>query len=854
MSVLTNRPGVLFDLTSALRDASLRLIGTVAIIGAVLMGSLGWYSHLVIRDMLVDRAGSRLDGSAERLADRIGEVIALSRHELAALASRSDMAAVMQAAGDIGTGAAHNDPFDALLDHPVLGPLLLALALVDPTGEIVRASGVEIDHNELASTNRIDAPLDAGPQIRAARTEAAQAPAVDMSIAIPGEKGPLGQIWVRLSLGPIVDDLPDGGRTIIAARNWRQDAVTIWPPSEMAEPSSLKALRPTRTERPIVLALRGEDYLLREGVVDEAGMPVLAATRYVEPLGWGIVVEQRYDDILAPAGRLVRDLVIGGHLLLGLVLLIVARFGHVALQSLRRLAGQADVILRSLVDGVLIADKRGTILTANPAAAAMFGWQSEALIGQPVEALMPPAARDAHSRAVDRFRHGQASNLLGSTRELDGMKRDGTAFPIELALNTLKLDRRAQFIAIMRDIGEREEARQQIERQALELSQINSQLERRNDDLQKQFQGAHQFVDNVSHEFRTPLAVIKEYVEIMRDGTLGPLNDEQVEFAEVVLQRAEDLNIMVNDMLDISKLNAGLLGISRRRCPFEAIVGSCRPVLTSRAKAAGIDLQFDIPSGLPELFADREKISRIIINLAVNAFKFTGEGGQVRVWARNDDTAAQVIVGVKDNGPGIAPENLKAIFERFRQVGDVRQSTKGFGLGLAITKELVDLSLGDISVESRLGEGSTFWFTIPTADPVPLLERFIDRLGISREGVSHLALISIDATESSMARNADQIDHVLLYTLRSADLCLRVAPARWLIVAAMNQSDTSSLQYRLEREIGEAITGDGSGDPAPSIVNVLGAWPVASAHESLHTRFSEQIHACSQSIQPLMPV
>ncbi|MEZ5936496.1 MAG: ATP-binding protein [Alphaproteobacteria bacterium] len=856
---MTNRLGVLLDLTTAFRDASLRLVIAVAIIAAGLMASVGWYGHRAFRDALTDQAADSLDASTERLAGRISEVIALARHELTVLAGRPDLPAFLHTAGAGATGAEAADEMmlDGLLRHPVLNPYLLHLALVDPNGGIVQASGVEDAGRALPATDWFDEALEGERQIRTAWTSQAQPLAVDMTAVVPGENGPLGLIWARLGLQPIVDHKDDssgGERTVIAARNWRNDAVILWPPSSASSPSSPQAIRPTRTERPIVTALRGEARLLRDGAVDEAGMPVIAAVRYLKTLDWGIVREQRYDDILAPAARLARDLLLGGGLLLGLAMLIVAKLGHLGLQSLRRLASQADVVLQSLVDGVLIADKHGRILTVNPAAAAMFGWQQDALIGESVEILMPPTARDAHARAVDRFRHERTSTLLGSTRELDGMRRDGAVFPIELALNTLKLDRRTQFIAIMRDISEREEARQQIARQAAELSQINSQLERRNEDLQKQFQGAHQFVDNVSHEFRTPLTVIKEYVEIMRDGTLGPLNEEQTEFAEVVLQRAEDLNIMVNDMLDISKLNAGLLGISRRRCPFGTIAGRCRPVLESRAKAAGIDLQFDIPSGLPELFADREKISRIIINLAVNAFKFTGEGGQVRIWGRDDGRAAQLIVGVTDNGPGIAPDNLKAIFERFRQVGDVRQSTKGFGLGLAITKELVDLSLGDISVESRPGEGSTFWFTIPTAEPLPLLERFISRLGLFRKGTSHLGLISIDAAAASTSQPADQLDAIILHTLRSSDLCLRVAPAKWLIVAEMNQSDASNLHYRLEREIGEAAAAGGPGDAAAAAVNALGTWPIAGNHDVLRACFAEQIAIDSTTVQPLMPV
>ena len=162
----------------------------------------------------------------------------------------------------------------------------------------------------------------------------------------------------------------------------------------------------------------------------------------------------------------------------------------------------------------------------------------------------------------------------------------------------------------------------------------------------------------------------------------------------------------------------------------------------------------------------------MIVNLGVNAFKFIDEGGSVRLWARHDPDAAQVVIAVTDNGPGIAPDDLRTIFERFRQVGNVQKSAKGFGLGLAIVKEMVEVNLGDVSVESREGEGSTFWFTVPTTDPLSLLRRFLAWTQRLRSGSRYLTLLEVGLEAGSGDAAVGALDNLLRRTLRFADLVL----------------------------------------------------------------------------------
>ncbi|MCG3125406.1 MAG: Adaptive-response sensory-kinase SasA [Phycisphaerae bacterium] len=336
-----------------------------------------------------------------------------------------------------------------------------------------------------------------------------------------------------------------------------------------------------------------------------------------------------------------------------------------------------------------------------------------------------------------------------------------------------------------------------------ELSAAKRSLERKNARLTELYNTAHQFVDNVSHEFRTPLTVIKEFTAIVRDGLAGEVGGEAREYLEIVLNRTDDLSTMVDDMLDISKLEAGVLGIWRRVCPVRQIVEHVRTTLERKATAARAGLSIQLADDLPDAYCDPEKIGRVIINLTVNALKAVQQGGHV-VLAVERAAAPDpwICFGVSDDGPGIAREHLEAIFVRFRQLdGPARSSTKGFGLGLSIARELVHLNFGEISVESELGRGSTFSFTVPSADPAAVLSTYLRR--VRCESVSLLTARAGGDANPPAAALLD-VEEFLQRQLRSYDLLFPAGGNRWLITAAVGATELPSMLARLERNRAEA--------------------------------------------------
>lgn len=377
-----------------------------------------------------------------------------------------------------------------------------------------------------------------------------------------------------------------------------------------------------------------------------------------------------------------------------------------------------------------------------------------------------------------------------------------------------------------------------------ELCQANDQLRASNQKLSDLYSTALRFVDNVSHEFRTPLSVIKEFAAILHEGIAGALNEQQREYAGIILARVDDLTMMVGDLLDISKLESGLLGIHRRAHNYSDIVEPIRTTLERRAAAGGIFLEFESPPNLPTVYCDAKKAGRVIINLAINACKFCSPGSKVTVWARYDAGCSEVVVGISDTGPGIAPENVEAIFERFRQLdNDTETDTRGFGLGLNIASELVQLNLGDICVESEPGKGSTFTFTMPIHDPILIVERFAQRIPTLRAGSEHVSILTVTTDESAGVSASDELQRLFELRMRRSDIAFRPRLHQWLVCVATSRPQVHEIVERISRAPGESLHFELSEAPPKLEVAVSGTWKLPEHSTAFASAFAAQWHA-----------
>jgi signal transduction histidine kinase len=221
-----------------------------------------------------------------------------------------------------------------------------------------------------------------------------------------------------------------------------------------------------------------------------------------------------------------------------------------------------------------------------------------------------------------------------------------------------------------------------------------------------------EFLANMSHELRTPLNAILGFSEVLAERMFGEVNDKQAEYLQDILSSGRHLLSLINDILDLSKVEAGRLELELGRFHLPTALDNALTLVRERATRHGITLNQTVDAGGGDVVADERKVKQILLNLLSNAVKFTPEGGRVALTATVVDGA--ITIAVSDTGIGIAPEDQAAIFEEFRQVGreDARKQ-EGTGLGLTLAKKFVELHGGRIWVQSQEGQGSTFSFTLP---------------------------------------------------------------------------------------------------------------------------------------------
>ncbi len=345
----------------------------------------------------------------------------------------------------------------------------------------------------------------------------------------------------------------------------------------------------------------------------------------------------------------------------------------------------------------------------------------------------------------------------------------------------------------------------------------------------------HRFVDNVCHDLRSPLTVIKEFASIIAEGLAGDVTEEQSEFLEIVLTRVDQMSQMVDAILDASRLESDLISVRREEQAPATLIEQARPTLEQQARSHGAELRLAVSDNLPSVFADAESVGRIIGNLVTNASKFVGEGGEIEVWARHDPSNNSVRIGVTDNGPGIAPEHVKMIFDRFQQLEDVENEggKKGFGLGLHIVKELVRLNYGTLSVESEPHKGSTFAFTLPVFDIDSLVLLHFDFLKTARHQFQYVSLFTVTVEGKAETSELAELERFLNRQLRSYDLLLRLGERGWLACITCDESDLEIITTRIQRAYAEHNRNRPNGALPKIGFRPMGIWPLSSRPEGL---------------------
>jgi PAS domain S-box-containing protein len=367
----------------------------------------------------------------------------------------------------------------------------------------------------------------------------------------------------------------------------------------------------------------------------------------------------------------------------------------------------------------IATDAKGVIQIFNVGAERMLGYAADEVVNKITPAnISDPQEMIAHAKALSvelgtTIGSGFEALVFKAARgiediyELTYIRKDGSRFPAVVSVTALR-DSHEEIIGYLL-IGTDNTARKQAEGERTKLEEELEQIR------QDQMRFKDEFLSHVSHELRSPLTAIKQFTTILLGGLAGELNKEQREYQQIVLRNIRQLQSMIDDLLEVTRLETGKLTVELERVSVMIAVTDTLNTLKGSARAKGVTLSYDLAPNLPSVYADPTRLRQILIILLDNAIKFTPEGGSVTIKAlvSQHDTRL-LLLEVSDTGVGINPAITENIFERLYQVSERTEgSRKGLGLGLYICKELVMRQGGTIWAKRRPHKGSTFSFTLP---------------------------------------------------------------------------------------------------------------------------------------------
>lgn len=340
---------------------------------------------------------------------------------------------------------------------------------------------------------------------------------------------------------------------------------------------------------------------------------------------------------------------------------------------------ETEAVIRSIAEGLVVVDSQGKVIMMNPAAEKLLGVSQKEKTGKPL---------------TEDIKDEQLISLIKSQGGAEDKE-------IELASSQAETKKvlRASSAVIENEDG-----------QTVGMVSVLSDITK-----QKELDGLKSsFVANVSHELRTPLVAMEKSISLILNKDAGPLTETQEQFLSVAQRNLKRLSNLINDLLNLSKLEAGKVEIRREFASIEQIISESIEALNAWVKAKSIAIAKKIQGGLPQVNVDPERIIQVLNNLIGNAIKFTPRNGTITIEAVLGQEGKWLEVSVKDTGMGIAKEDLAKIFDKFYQVGErVATDISGTGIGLSIAKEIVELHGGKIWVESEKGQGAKFSFTLP---------------------------------------------------------------------------------------------------------------------------------------------
>lgn len=365
------------------------------------------------------------------------------------------------------------------------------------------------------------------------------------------------------------------------------------------------------------------------------------------------------------------------------------------IEELRNSESKTKKILDTALNGMITIDSKGIVDYLNPAGEEIFQYSAHEVLGNNVKMLMPDPYHGQHDQYLKNYHQTGIKKIIGFNREVTGRRKDGTEFPMRLAVGEMEFGGIKTYVGVILDITEQKAAEMDLIA-SKELAEEANRMKT-------------EFLNTMSHELRTPLTVILGNISELTDDANMPDVEEIADIAGDIENAGEHLLLLINDLLDLSRIEAGKMNLDLQAVGTNETVKNAFDTLKVLAEKKGIKLIDQ--GGDYFVTADPIRLKQILMNLVGNAIKFTDQGSIV---ISVESTAKEVLFHVSDTGCGISEADQKHVFDSFRQAdSSSRRVAGGSGLGLAITKKLVELHGGQIELKSILNKGSTFSFSLP---------------------------------------------------------------------------------------------------------------------------------------------
>lgn len=452
---------------------------------------------------------------------------------------------------------------------------------------------------------------------------------------------------------------------------------------------------------------------------DYRGIPVVGAWTWIPELDIGLATEVD----IAEAFKPLKTLMTWFLLLFGLLMIfgitaffLRARYNRSQQQSLEN-EYRLSSFLDSASDPIICIDTFGTIQSINSAVEKQFGYLPNELLGENVNILMPEPYHSKHDNYLQTYGRTGQKNIIGAVRELTARKKNGDLFPIELSISESIVDDKKSFLGIIRDISERKEAEKELQHA---YAKLEDRISERTEELwhsktlaEKNNMAKSEFLSRMSHELRTPMNAILGFAQLMQTSTKDPLPKPHQNRIGQILKAGNHLLELINEVLDLASIEAGKITVSLEPVCVADLITEVVDVVRPLSQKFNINLIDQVTQNKKiHVLADKTRLRQVLLNLISNGIKYNRKGGSVTL-SSNLAEDSRLRINVIDTGMGIPEDKLNQLFDPFNRLGAENGEVEGTGIGMTISKKLIEVMNGTIGVKSFVGEGSTFFISLP---------------------------------------------------------------------------------------------------------------------------------------------